>query len=302
MVTAKYHIYSILLIFYCTTLQAQQVYHISQESDDAREVSYFSAISQSLIIGKSKVNNEFQRAISGIRFQELQLTANTLVDSAFIQFSCEGYNDLIYLINIFGEANGTPITFDNNFWSISSREKTQIQVDWQMEGSCEDYYRGPLVRSPDVSSIIHEIIQLPDWSYGQSIVFIFEPAIDSLDEATTLYGNGVQSGSEEEAAELIIYTSTTNTTQFLQDDPLQVQLLENPAKHTQLILTTKQSSNLQIEIMTVSGQLINQQKVRLDIGEHYLPLSLPEQYANGVYFIRLLASGKSPTVLKWIRN
>ena len=183
----KTFLLSSLLLFIGSFLKGQQLYQINQSNDDAYQVSYSSHTQGSVILGKSGFNNVLTKTIAGVRFEGVQLEQETVIDSAFIQFSCDGPNLLVHLVNIFGEANSFAETFDNNFWSISSREKTSTQVDWQMQGSCEDQDRNTLLRTPDIGSIIQEIIDRSDWSSGSPIAFILEPGIDTIDKQTDFY-------------------------------------------------------------------------------------------------------------------
>ena len=291
------------IILYCNISGiAQQVYTINQISDDAKQVGPHSTISGSLIIGKSKVNNIPTKAITGVRFQNIQLSNEAIVDSAFIQFSCKEHNDLIHLINIFGEDNSTPMTYENSLYGdIDNREKTQNLVYWQLTGVCEDKYRGPLIRTPDISDVIHEIISRSDWVYSNPMAFIFEPAIDSLEEPTTLYGFGVQEGSEE-APELLIYTSYINATPQLKHGFLQVKLLGNGSVNTQIQIDTDQPAILLVEIISLTGQQISKKNYQLGTGIHSIPLPSTSLHTNGMYFIRISTPGQWPEVLKWIKS
>lgn len=280
------------------TLSGQQLYRINKPTDDAHQVSYLSITSSSLIIGRVGLNNVPSKTISGIRFEGIQLEQGMVIDSAFVQFSCDGPNLLIHLVTIFGEANSFAETFDNNSWSISSRDKTSVQVDWQMQGSCDDQDRNALLRTPNVSPIIEEIINRSDWLSGNPLAFILEPGIDSIDIQTTFYS--YDNGLEDHIPELIIHASTVNTSNIV-DKELQIQLAPNPSRASQLLIHLDQASHLRWAIFDVSGKFISQADQFFTKGEHTIPVQLAASSGTGLYFIKVFADEKAPVVLKWIR-
>ena len=85
-----------------------------------------------------------------------------------------------------GEALANPVTFDStNAGDISSRSRTQNAVSWSPPIWDVEDASTVAQQTPNLASIVQEIINLPDWSIDNSMVFIIhgsgERVADALD-------------------------------------------------------------------------------------------------------------------------
>jgi len=75
-------------------------------------------------------------------------------------------------ITIAGEANDDAPTFTNVVGNISSRPATIATVPWSPDPWLTAGDSGPNQRTPDITSIIQEIVDRPGWSPGNSLALV----------------------------------------------------------------------------------------------------------------------------------
>jgi hypothetical protein len=148
---------------------ATNEYTIMTASDDMEEKVATGAIDG----GSSDLEFNYESTgsgspqIVGLRFQSefLRIPQGSLIDSAFIQLGVDetkgGTAPCTLLIE--GEASGNSAPFTTSSYMLSSRAKTQTSVIWT-PGSWTSVGQNSLdQRTPDIKSIIQEIINRSDW-------------------------------------------------------------------------------------------------------------------------------------------
>ena len=102
-----------------------------------------------------------------MRFNNLQVPRGAVIESASIEFEVDETSSGSTLVTIKGENtdNAAVITGNNN--DISSRPVTSARVDWDIPAWNTVSSKQ---QSPDIASIISEIVNRPGWSAGNSIV------------------------------------------------------------------------------------------------------------------------------------
>jgi hypothetical protein len=78
-------------------------------------------------------------------------------------------------------------------------------------------------------------------------------------------------------------------------------IVPNPAStNADLNLNVKNTCEVTIDIIDITGKRVWQNKLQLNAGKTYMPLPVKELY-SGMYTVRVsTAESKEPTVLKWI--
>ncbi len=107
----------------------------------------------------------------GLRFQNVLIPAKARIDSAFIQVvshEAKSSEDVAE-ITIYGEANDNPETY-NLESLITDRPKTSAQIDWTVD---EEWGLWTTHRTPDLKSIVQELVNRQNWNAGNSIAFTF---------------------------------------------------------------------------------------------------------------------------------
>ncbi|MBX2879160.1 MAG: PQQ-binding-like beta-propeller repeat protein [Granulosicoccus sp.] len=108
------------------------------------------------------------------RFDVVNIPPGATITSARMEIQPRGRGDETDIANlvIAGEQSGDSKPFRNNSGNLSSRSKTTAQVNW----SSEKWYPSWQQRktSPDLSPIIQEIVNLPDWCSGNAITLMID--------------------------------------------------------------------------------------------------------------------------------
>jgi VCBS repeat-containing protein len=155
---------------------------ISSGTDDAEEKLSSGAVklnSNELKLGQSGGAAQ----IVGMRFTNVDIPKGAIITNAFIQFETEDPNTSAALLTFYGEASANAAQFASTARSISSRTKTDAAVLWTPQGWDAGGEAGADQRSPDLSSIVQEIIDQADWARLNSLVFLVTGAGERHAEA-----------------------------------------------------------------------------------------------------------------------
>jgi hypothetical protein len=110
--------------------------------------------------------------VIGLRFVNIPVPKGAIIDDAFIELTCDetkGGTQPVSII-IEGELNPNPPAFANVTNNISNRPTTAAKVIWAPVNWTQE---GQKDQSSDITSVIQEIIDQPDWAFGNAIVLIF---------------------------------------------------------------------------------------------------------------------------------
>ena len=143
---------------------------VEQVNDDAKE-SITSGIvdleSSTLEMGKG--TEELQ--LVGFRFNSINLARNAEIRSARLQFTSRSAADEPTELVIRAEAVGNASQFTEQQKNLSSRKLTSSEIRWSPE-AWKMSSAGESQRSPDLTTLIREVIGHEDWHPGNSIVFV----------------------------------------------------------------------------------------------------------------------------------
>ncbi len=114
--------------------------------------------------------------VVGLIFRDIEIPASATIDSAYIQFTCDDDDNqegpLPIDIHGIAEAN-TPAPFTEVAFNISARSNTTATVNWQAPIWAIKEEKGPDQATPNLKTIVQEIIGLPGWAAGNNIGFKF---------------------------------------------------------------------------------------------------------------------------------
>ena len=139
---------------------------VDSSTDDAEERISNGSVnltSSDLELGADGSNPQ----IAGMRFNNLQVPRGAVIESASIEFEVDETSSGSTLVTIKGENTDNAAVFTGNNNDISSRPVTSARVDWDIPAWNTVSSKQ---QSPDIASIISEIINRPGWSAGNSIV------------------------------------------------------------------------------------------------------------------------------------
>jgi len=109
----------------------------------------------------------------GIRFDQLAVPRNATITAAWIQFTADEENDEPTNLVIEGERTGNSFEFDWEDSSVTNRPRTNVanHVNWS-PAAWEIDDAGDAQKTPDLSAIVQEIVNLTTWDYESAMSFI----------------------------------------------------------------------------------------------------------------------------------
>lgn len=214
----------------------------------------------------------------GFRFSGVEIPQGANVIEAYIQFTADenqsGTSDVI----IKGENVDNSVGFANIDYNISSRTRTQSDVNW-VAAPWSNNSSGANERTPDISSIVTEITSRPGWQMGNAMTFIIE-------------GSGTRSAysrdSDASKSAKLHLKYTHNTIVGINENientsESKVTIYPNPAKDFVNVLLAD-DKKYQLQIFNMEGKMVYN-KTNLQ-GETRISLS-ENNIASGVYIFKI---------------
>ena len=143
---------------------------VSVESDDAEErvSGNVSLTSSDLELVKDGGGSQ----TVGLRFSGVTIPNGATILNADIQFQTDETNSIVTNLMIEGEAVDDAATFTTASNSISTRGRTTAAVAWSPVAWLTVGEAGPGQLTPDIGSVIQEIVNRPSWQSGNSLAII----------------------------------------------------------------------------------------------------------------------------------
>ena len=139
---------------------------VSASSDDASENA------GTVTLTGTQIQLTSPRA-AGLRFNSLTIPVGARITSAAIQFTSDttiSTNTVSVLIQ--GEATANSTTFTTVASNITGRSRTSSSVNWSTIGAWTIATADSNSRTPDLTSIVQEIVNTQGWASGNSLNFI----------------------------------------------------------------------------------------------------------------------------------
>jgi hypothetical protein len=138
----------------------------------------------------------------GMRFTDLGIPQGATVIQTQIQFTVDETPSNATSLTIAGQDSDNAATFTSAAGSISSRPRTSAQVGWAPPPWPTVGAAGAGQLTPDLSSVLQEIVNRPGWSSGNAAVFIVMGTGERVAESFN--------GSPADAPVLLVTYSTTS--------------------------------------------------------------------------------------------
>jgi len=129
--------------------------------------------------------------VVGIRFIGVDIPQGATIVNAYVQFQVDTANSGATTVTVHGEATDNASQFVSSSLNISSRPRTQDNVVWSPVPWTVRGEAGPDQQTPDISSVIQEIVSRPGWASGNSLVII----VTGTGERTAESYDGNQAGA-----------------------------------------------------------------------------------------------------------
>ena len=234
--------------------------------------------------------HDSQDQIIGLRFNNINIPQSAKILNAYIQFTVDEATSNETNLIIHGENIGDAQTFDSQ--NVSSRSNTSNIVNWSVPAWSSGGLYGEDQRTPDLSSIVTEIVNLQDWILGNSMVFKITGSGKRVAES--------YEGAKTACAKLHIEYSNPHTV-------LGVGIIENDFRDKLLLYPNPTSGNFSIDlgsmhesvsisIIDITGRLVHSKTFK---NSQLLNLKLAEP--TGVYIL-IIESGDQNSVIRLIKK
>ncbi len=144
---------------------------VSASSDDAEEnidTGNVKSGSSDLELGHQNQKNQ----LVGMRFNDLNIPQGAIITNASIQFQVDETHSGATTLMIEGQTTDNAPMFTSANGNISSRDRTNAAVNWEPAPWTTVGDAGPDQQTPEITSIIQEIVDRPRWSSGNSLAII----------------------------------------------------------------------------------------------------------------------------------
>jgi hypothetical protein len=147
---------------------------VSGSSDDSEEHADGSI---DLTSSDLELTNESDSQLVAVRFPSVSIPKGTKILDAYIQFTCdetkESKNVDPFNVTIVGEATDAAAAYTETANDISSRSQTVASVTWSGAPTWMiEHEAGPAQRTPNLKSIVQEIVDREGWVEGAPVAFM----------------------------------------------------------------------------------------------------------------------------------
>ncbi len=108
----------------------------------------------------------------GIRFAGVNIPQGAIITNAYVQFQVDEANSETTALTIQGQAADNAPTFTSTDFDISSRSRTTNRVSWSPAAWPERGAAGPDQQTPNLASVIQEIVDRSGWRSANSLALI----------------------------------------------------------------------------------------------------------------------------------
>ena len=276
---------------------------VIQSSDDAEENLGSHSVSLSSSDLELIQDGSAGEQLVGIRFQNIDIPKGATIESACIQFTTDEADSKETSLIIKGEAADDAQAFTSESSNISNRPTTTSFVNWDNIRSWDVLDEaGEDQRTPDIKSVIQEIVDRDGWGSGNALAII----ISGSGERTARSWDSEDS-SDKSAKLIITYsentTSITDRDKSVIPDNYCLSCYPNPFNPaTTIIYNLPESGNVTINIYNVTGK-----KIRTFISSKYQSKGIHSvkwngkddnmnTLSSGIYFIRISTNEISKTI------
>jgi hypothetical protein len=108
----------------------------------------------------------------GMRFSNFNVPQGATITRAYVQFMTDEVNTETTNLTIQGQAADNAAIFTFGAFNISSRPRTAASASWSPVPCTTVGLSGPDQRTPELKSVIQEIVNRPGWMSGNSLAII----------------------------------------------------------------------------------------------------------------------------------
>ena len=143
-----------------------QVVSSSDDAEEAVSSGSMSLTSSDLELGADGSVTQ----LVGMRFNNISIPRNAIILNAYVEFEVDETGSTATSVTIQGQATDNAATFTTTARNITNRARTTAQVAWNNIPAWT--VLDAKWQTPNLSSIIQEIVNRPAWASGNSMVII----------------------------------------------------------------------------------------------------------------------------------
>ena len=142
---------------------------VNKKEHDAEE---FASGRVSLKSSDLELTSDFDQQTIGVLFEKVKVPQGSYIHNAYIQFQVDERSSVFTSLDIQGEYSRKAEKFERRRFDISSRPRTNARVNWTPPAWNAVAERGPDQRTPDLRSLVQEIVDNPNWKKDNKMVFV----------------------------------------------------------------------------------------------------------------------------------
>ena len=108
----------------------------------------------------------------GMRFTGMAIPPGAIITNAYVQFTVEEASSGAATLTIHGQDADDAASFSSSGYNISSRAATSATVGWVPPAWSSVGAAGAAQRTPDLSSVIQEVVNRPGWSSCNAMALV----------------------------------------------------------------------------------------------------------------------------------
>ncbi len=237
---------------------------------------------------------------AGMRFRDIQIPPGATIDSAWCLLnSHEGKSaEEVARLTIYGDSTENAMTFTEDML-ITDRPRTESAVLWEV---AEEWVLWGFYRTPDLSPIIQEIVNLDGWQAGNALALIFQgedqgpSEIDnareweSFENISDPADGGDGQNHPERIPRLIVYFTAGSSTGVvdLAANVHELGIFPNPTRPGYVTLELGSDDPSVIRLFDSAGRLLK--SVENAAGRQFQFYT--GELTNGTYLVQGLQNGK----------
>jgi len=278
-------------------------------SDDAEQVNdeFDSLYDDDLDAGWEGAPEDQIINIAGLRFRNIFIPRNAVINSAFIQvWSHEGKTaDDVAKITITAEASDNAQTFVETAL-ITARPRTTAKLLWEV---AEEWGLWTQHQTPDLKELVQEVVNRSGWAPGNAIAFIMEGEnqgvtdvenareFESYENIADPEDGGDGQNHPERRPRLVIYYSSQSTSihDIFSPSAKSLKVYPNPALPGNINLELESDGEATVRLFDLQGRLLRTMLSSWGKNLVFQTGNLP----TGTYYIQAL-QGKDVYVQKLV--
>lgn len=151
-----------------TPVSPELIIPILSGSDDAYQVGD----EVSLTSNQHELTRGTEVVYTGLRYQDLRIPRGAVITSAKVRFTSRMLNTSDATLSFKAENVGTSTEFSDDDKDISDRNTTNAEVIWDTDNNFP--LSDESLLSPDISSVLQEVVNRGDWCGGNNLNLIIE--------------------------------------------------------------------------------------------------------------------------------